>query len=285
MFNIALIGCGEAAEALYGPICEQINGVWDTKLLDESNGMRNRIQSLNMRPASSTEDAVSGADLIISLVTADQAQLACEAVAPHLKAGAVYLECNSCAPGTKKRNAKIIDQHGGNLVDVAIMSPVNPARINTPLLLSGQQAAKMCDWLSSFGYNTTYFADEVGQASAVKMTRSIMIKGMEALTAECLLTARQFGIEDTIIASLDGSFPGFDWMKRGGYNLQRMAQHGIRRAAEMEEVAITVADAGLPNDMARATVAWQKRVGELALQINGDDFSELSEEISARKFQ
>ena len=210
MFNIALIGCGEAAEALSEPLREQIQGVWDIKLLDDSHGMRERIESLNMRPADSVEDAVSGADLVISLVTADQAQLACEAAAPHLQKGAVYLECNSCSPGTKKHNAAIIEQHGGKLVDVAIMSPVNPARINTPLLLSGQQAAKLCDWLSSHGYNAKYFASEIGQASAVKMTRSIMIKGMEALTAECLLTAKKLGIDDTIIASLDGSFPGFD---------------------------------------------------------------------------
>lgn len=283
MFNIALIGCGEAAEALSEPLREQIQGVWDIKLLDDSHGMRERIGRLNMRPADSVEDAVSGADLVISLVTADQAQPACEAAAPHLKEGALYLECNSCSPGTKKHNAAIIEQHGGKLVDVAIMSPVNPARINTPLLLSGQQAAKLCDWLSSHGYNAKYFANEIGQASAVKMTRSIMIKGMEALTAECLLTAKKLGIDDTIIASLDGSFPGFDWMKRGGYNLERMAQHGIRRAAEMREVAITVAEAELPNEMTQATVAWQQRLGELALQIDGEDFNQLSEEILSRR--
>ena len=283
MFNIALIGCGEAAEALSEPLREQIQGVWDIKLLDDSHGMRERIGRLNMRPADSVEDAVSGADLVISLVTADQAQPACEAAAPHLKEGALYLECNSCSPGTKKRNAAIIEQHGGKLVDVAIMSPVNPARINTPLLLSGQQAPKLCDWLSSHGYNAKYFANEIGQASAVKMTRSIMIKGMEALTAECLLTAKKLGIDDTIIASLDGSFPGFDWMKRGGYNLERMAQHGIRRAAEMREVAITVAEAELPNEMTQATVAWQQRLGELALQIDGEDFNQLSEEILFRR--
>ena len=283
MFNIALIGCGEAAEALSEPLRKQIQGVWDIKLLADSHGMRERIESLNMRPADSVEDAVSGADIVISLVTADQAQPACEAAAPHLKEGAVYLECNSCSPGTKKQNAAIIEQHGGKLVDVAIMSPVNPARINTPLLLSGQQAAKLCDWLSSHDYNAKYFANEIGQASAVKMTRSIMIKGMEALTAECLLTAKKLGIDDTIIASLDGSFPGFDWMKRGGYNLERMAQHGIRRAAEMREVAITVAEAELPNEMTQATVAWQQRLGELALQVDGEDFTQLSEEILSRR--
>ena len=106
---------------------------------------------------------------------------------------------------------------------------------------------------------------------------------MEALTAECLLTAKKLGIDDTIIASLDGSFPGFDWMKRGGYNLERMAQHGIRRAAEMREVAITVAEAELPNEMTQATVAWQQRLGELALQVDGEDFTQLSEEILSRR--
>ena len=100
-------------------------------------------------------------------------------------------------------------------------------------------------------------AVEIGHASAIKMCRSIMIKGIEALTVECLLTARHYGIEDDIIASLDKSYPHMDWDREAGYSIGRVVQHGRRRAAEMREAAETVAEAGLVPLMAGATAARQ----------------------------
>ena len=114
------------------------------------------------------------------------------------------------------------------------------------------------------------FGEAVGQASAVKMTRSIMIKGIEALSAECLLTAKKLGIEETVIESLNNSFQGLDWSTRGGYNLER-----IRRAAEMREVVNTIEEAGIDSEMTRSTVQWQQRIGEMGLQPSTDDLDEV----------
>ncbi len=80
----------------------------------------------------------------------------------------------------------------------------------------------------------------VGAASSIKMIRSVMVKGLEALTAECFLAADAAGVTEAVRASLDASWPGTDWGAKADYNLERMMAHGIRRAAEMEEVAKTL---------------------------------------------
>ncbi len=107
----------------------------------------------------------------------------------------------------------------------------------------------------------------IGEASSIKMLRSVMIKGLEALTAECMLAARRAGVEQQVLASLQASDPGIDWTARSAYNLERMLVHGKRRAAEMREVAMTLSELNLPNRMALATVDWQSQLGELDVDI------------------
>jgi 3-hydroxyisobutyrate dehydrogenase-like beta-hydroxyacid dehydrogenase len=105
------------------------------------------------------------------------------------------------------------------------------------------------------------------------MLRSVMVKGMEALMAECFLAARRAGVEDKVLASLSGSFPEIDWPLRGAYNLERMIVHGRRRAAEMREVALTVEALGLPANMVHACVEWQEKIGQTGAD-SGEDVLE-----------
>jgi 3-hydroxyisobutyrate dehydrogenase-like beta-hydroxyacid dehydrogenase len=115
--------------------------------------------------------------------------------------------------------------------------------------------------------NLEVVADAIGKASAIKMCRSSMIKGIEALVVESFVTARAYGIEDAIVDSLNRSFPGTDWEMRGAYMTSRVLKHGRRRAAELREVATTVAEAGVAARMAPAAAQVQDwvadRVGEM----------------------
>ena len=167
-----------------------------------------------------------------------------------------------------------LDQGGGREGDSGGWRPLYrrcgngtgiPARHRTPLLLAGRQAAPVQALLTSAGMVATVVGEEVGQASSIKMLRSVVIKGMEALMAECVLAARRAGVEDAVLASLQISDPGIDWTARAAYNLERMGAHGKRRAAEMQEVAATLRDLGLPDRMASAAVDWQREIGELKL--------------------
>jgi 3-hydroxyisobutyrate dehydrogenase-like beta-hydroxyacid dehydrogenase len=211
---------------------------------------------------------VTGAEAVFSVVTADQAHEAAVAALPGLAKGALFFDCDSCAPQTKSRTAQDVEALGGLYVDVAVMAPVHPRLRRTPLLISGPHVEAAASALASLGMSAAIHEGPVGAASSVKMIRSVMMKGLEALVCECVLAGRKAGVIETVLDSLDDTYPGFDWKKRAAYMLERVMTHGVRRAAEMREVALTVDLLGLKGEMSRACVEWQQAIGELGLRAN-----------------
>lgn len=273
MQDIVFMGFGEAGQAFargLQPVSLRI-GAYDLKLDSSAIGkpFRQTMVDQSVMPCALADMARTRA--IICLVTADQALVAARTAAPHLAAGAFWFDGNSCSPGTKRQAAEVIAQAGGRYVDLALMAPVHARLHRTPMLLSGPDAPDAVVALASLGMSAGIAGDQVGQASSIKMLRSVIIKGFEALTAEAFLAARAAGVEGAVIASLQASDPGFDWAARGAYNLERMLLHGARRAAEMIEVAATLRELGLPDRMAQATVQWQADLAALALDAGPDD--------------
>lgn len=227
-------------------------------------------------------EIVTGADLLLSLVTADQPLASAEAAAADLSPGTLYCDMNSIAPQTKQAAARLIEAVGGHYVDVAVMAPVDPARLAVPLLLSGGQAEAAADKLAALGFtNIRIVGDGVGRASSIKMIRSVMVKGLEALTAECVLAAEAAGVREEVIASLDASEKPKPWDSRADYNLDRMMVHGLRRAAEMEEVVKTLDGLGTGSAMTRGTVERQRAIGTLGLDRPAEGLSAKIEQIAA----
>lgn len=211
-------------------------------------------------------EALAGADTAISLVTADQALAAATASAAFIEPGALWFDMNSVAPETKRRAAAGIEKAGGRYVDVAIMAPVLPRRAAVPLLLCGPHAEEGAASLRAIGFtDLRVVAGPVGAASAIKMIRSVLVKGLEALTTECFLAADVAGVAEEVRASLDASWPEVDWAAKADYNLERMIVHGERRAAEMEEVVKTLDALGTGSAMARAAAERQRAIGTLGL--------------------
>ncbi|MEZ5709315.1 MAG: DUF1932 domain-containing protein [Blastomonas sp.] len=203
--------------------------------------------------------ALADAPLILSLVTADQALSAAMAAAPLLEKGAIWCDMNSVAPQTKRAAAAAIEGAGGRYADVAVLAPVNPARLNVPLLVAGDVADDAVAALGALGFaNVRAVGAEVGRASAIKMIRSVMVKGIEALTAEMMLAAEAAGVADEVLASLDRSERSQPWRERAAYNQERMMQHGLRRAAEMEESARTLVSLGVDPVMTKGTIHRQR---------------------------
>ena len=262
---IAIIGMGEAGGAIVTGWGESRSGqvrAYDIKTdrPATAGNMRSRYESLGVVGCASSADAVREADIVLCAVTADQAVIAAETAAPHLKAGAFWCDLNSCAPSSKRRSEAVIQAAGGRYVDVAVMAPVHPKLNMVPLLISGPHAGAVAPILADLPMDARIVEGKVGAASSIKMIRSVIMKGMEALTAECVLAAVAAGVEDEVLGSLARSYPGIDWPKQAAYNFERAMVHGARRAAEMEEVAKTLADLGLPNDMAVATTGWERRL-------------------------
>lgn len=264
--KLCFIGFGEAGQALASGLQEagvKVEMAWDI-LFPEAEGerLRQAAQRLGVRQATSATDAVQGADLIIAAVTAASSLEAAEAAKPQLKPDQFWLDINSVSPGRKQETAKLIDGVA-RYVDVAVMAPVHPARHKTPMLLAGAHAEALAPILRGLTMKAEVAGSEVGAAAAIKMVRSVMIKGIEALCLECFLAASRADVEDEIVASLSKTYPGVDWPKVVAYNLERMANHGNRRGHEMEEVADTLRELGIEPLMTTGTVARQYQMGRL----------------------
>jgi 3-hydroxyisobutyrate dehydrogenase-like beta-hydroxyacid dehydrogenase len=264
--RISFIGFGEAGQAIASGLrdegIERI-AAWDI-LFPESDGARLKAagEAIGVRTAASAADAARETDLVISAVTAASSLEAARSVAPHLTGTPYYLDINSVSPGRKQETAKLLGDRA-RYVDVAVIAPIHPARHRTPLLISGGQSAEIAPLLRELGMQLTVVSDETGSAAAIKMIRSVMIKGMEALTLECFLAAERAGVLEEVTASLKNNYPTLDWTKIADYNLERMASHGERRAAEMEESAATLRELGLEPLMVDSTVKRQREMGAL----------------------
>jgi len=274
--HVTLLGFGEAGQAFAagwreGGVPAQVYA-FDIRTQSPSTAQAKwqDYERAAVNGAESLAEAGQGTQMVFSLVTADQAGQAAHAAADLLAPGTVFFDCNSCSPGTKRRNASLLEARGIHYVDTALMAPVHPRRHETPLLVSGPSTDRALGLLSELGMRAETAGPEVGTASATKMVRSVMIKGIEALTLECLLAGRRAGVDAAVLASLDASMPGWNWPVRAAYNMERATMHGLRRAAEMREVAQTVEELGLPPDMSRAIVEWQHRAGELGLDLSAE---------------
>lgn len=269
--EVGLIGFGEAGStfALAGDWAAAAH-VYDAKTdaAATRDAMLAAYAQAGVLPARFLEDALDGVGLILSLVTADQALAVAEAAAALIPPGALYCDMNSVAPQTKQAAARAIEAVGAHYVDVAVMAPVDPARLNVPLLLSGGRAEDAQVRLAALGFaKARIVGADVGRASSIKMIRSVMVKGMEALTAECVLAAEAAGVLDEVLASLDASEKPKPWGARADYNLDRMLVHGLRRAAEMEEVVKTLEGLGTGAAMTRGTVERQRAIGALGVKM------------------
>ncbi len=245
--RISFIGFGEAGQAIASGLREsgiERIAAWDI-LFPQADGapLKASGESIGVRLAKSAADAVAETDMIIAAVTAASSIDAARSVEPHLKGAPYYLDINSVSPGRKQETAKLLGERA-RYVDVAVIAPIHPARHKTPLLISGPHAQAISPLLSELEMKPTVVGAETGQAAAIKMIRSVMIKGMEALTLECFLAASRAGVLEEVTSSMKNNYPSLDWAKIAEYNLERMASHGERRAAEMEESAATCANSG-----------------------------------------
>jgi 3-hydroxyisobutyrate dehydrogenase-like beta-hydroxyacid dehydrogenase len=260
--RIAQIGFGEAGRTFAGAAnWRQDSHVFDIKSLEPGStaAMTAAYAEFGVLDCGTLEEALSGAELVLSLVTADQTLNVARDAAGCIPNGALFFDMNSVSPGTKQKNAAVIEAAGGRYVDVAVMSPVQPAALNVPLLVSGPHASEGADLLRSIGFaKVQVCGDQVGAASATKMVRSVMIKGIEALTAEMILAAKAAGVTEGVLASLGG-----DWPNKVDYNLDRMLAHGTRRAAEMDEVVATLTELGIEPLMTKGTVQRQRTIGTM----------------------
>jgi len=256
--SVALIGLGEVGRILAADLAKagiaDISG-YDILFADPQSAPSRA--ALPLRKCTSAGEAVGGKALVISAVTAASDMDAAVAVANALAPGAFFLDLNSVSPNQKSRAAALINGKSGRYVEAAVMAPISPKRIATPMLLGGPHAADFLAAADRLGFCAHVLSTDYGRPSATKMCRSVIIKGLEALLTESMLAARHYGVEQPVLASLSDLLPVGDWNRLAAYMISRSLEHGKRRAEEMREAAQTVTDAGIAPTMSGACAARQ----------------------------
>jgi 3-hydroxyisobutyrate dehydrogenase-like beta-hydroxyacid dehydrogenase len=255
--RIALIGFGEVGQTLAEDLAGKAAlAAWDVAFADPDSIASRALERHQVRVGRDAPDAVRDAELVISAVTADQDLAAAHSVGSL--DGAFFLDLNSCSPGQKVASAEAVEAAGGRYVEAAVMSPIGPKRIASPMLLGGAHAAEFAARAAPLGFTGAQpYSDIIGQAAATKLCRSVMIKGVEALLTESMLAARHYGVEQVVLDSLSDLLPLPDWNETAQYMISRSLEHGTRRAEEMREAARTVEEAGVAGLMSRAIAERQ----------------------------
>ena len=251
---IGFIGFGEAGSNIAkGLRSEGLKRLFTFDIRD----VRDRAAIHGTTVADTPSALARSCDILISAVTADSALDVASTFCPVLSPGKVFADINSVSPALKQQIGSTIQKSGAAFVEVAVMAPVPPHCHRVPLLINGDGAAQFAETMSAFGMRMEILPGKIGTAAAVKMCRSIVVKGLEALLLECVISASQYDAEDRVFASLNESFPGLDWKKLANYMVGRVVLHGERRAHEMEEVAATLRSIGIDPIMAEATARRQ----------------------------
>ena len=260
----AIIGFGEVGSIFARDL--HAAGVAGLRAFDTAAAANDRAaQTGYVTPCSSAAMAAEGADIVFVSVTAGSALAAAQSLAGGLAGAPFVVDVNSVSPATKQQAARAVTAAGGRYVEAAVMTSVPPKGIRSPMLLGGPHASEFTAAAAPLGLNLTVFAEEIGKASSVKMCRSVMVKGLEALTTECMLSARHYGVEDYVLRSLADTLPHEDWRGLARYVISRALIHGKRRAEEMREVAQTVAEAGVAPMLSRSIAErqdWAWRQGQ-----------------------
>lgn len=271
--KIALIGFGEVG-GIFGQdfAAEGLEvSAFDILLNAEPSrsAMLAKAKSAKVRARDTLESGIQGADLVISAVTASAAADVAGSAAPFLRRDQIYFDLNSVSPDTKRAIASALNESAATFVEAAVMAPVSPQRLKVPMLLGGVDAEAAAERLQTIGMNVKPISDRIGVASAIKMCRSIIIKGLEAITVESMFAARRYGAEKEVLESLASTYPGMGWNGAlPDYLISRVAEHGKRRAAEMREAAQAVADAGLEPLTALATAQRQDWLAQVIVEFS-----------------
>ena len=281
--NVALIGLGEVGRVLAEDLADGCSlSAWDTAFDEPDSRAARNARELPVRVAAGAADAVHSAELVFSAVTAANDLSAAGDVARGIARGAWFVDLNSASPSQKREAAALIDAAGGRYVEAAVMSPIYPLRIGSPMLLGGPHASDFVDVAAGLGLSgAQFFAPSVGPAAATKLCRSVVVKGLEALLMESMLTARTWEVEQPVLDSLSNLLPGADWTKLAEYMIRRSIEHGERRSQEMVEAASTVHDAGVDPLMATATARRQAWADGHRAALNAEDLDSLLDAILA----
>ena len=280
----AIIGYGEAGRVFAQALTDaRLEVTAYDILLERGNGFSDGIncaRQAGIKLAGAPVETALRAKVVISTVTANQAVQAARSVAPALEAGVLYLDLNSTSPMAKRDAEKIVTATGGHFIDGCAMDTVPSYGAAVPIFVSGAKAQDVADMMNPLGFDLTPVGPAVGTASTIKMMRSVVVKGIEALLAEAILGAERAGVTREVLASLQRTYPGLNWHETTTYHLGRMVLHGKRRADEMRASAQTLEGFGVDPFIAEAIANRQQWSADLRLK----EFTNLNQSLTVARY-
>jgi len=269
--RLAFIGYGEVGQTFARQFLARGDvAVLAYDILFDAGALTERARQAGVIAARNAAEAARDADVVISAVTADAVLNVARDAETYLKPRQFFFDINSASPNTKTRAAEIVNKTGAHYVEGVVMAAVLEPGISVPILAGGPAAAELAARMNAVGMNIRAVAAEYGRASAMKLCRSIVMKGLEVLTVECARAAQFWDVADEVFGSLEATYPGMGWAALAENSAERVNSHGIRRAAEMREAAEMIADMGLSPALARAIADAQER-GAKAAEVNKAD--------------
>ena len=287
--KMAFIGFGEAAYGLtkglrQAGLREEVyffDKLWDTPPYGDV--IMKRAAETDAVLLKSIEELMTVSDIVISAVTASVAIIVAENLAPFLSKKHLYVDVNAASPMVKEQVSDIIEKTGAAFVDVAMMGAIPVFLHRVPILASGSGALLFKEWMGPFEMRITCIGDKPGQASAIKMFRSIFMKGLVALLLETLNATHRYHVDDTVLESIAETMEKNSFLETVRLLVTRGVVHAERRAHEMEEVIKTLEGIDVLSTMSQATkekLYWCSGLG-LKEYFGGETPKTLAEVMSA----
>ena len=228
--------------------------------------IQTRARKAGVRLVQSPAEVAAAADYIIAVVPGSECVLAAEAHAPHLDAHHLYLDIASATPRVKQRVGETLHSRGAQVGDGGIMG--SPLQDGHRILIkaSGPSAQAFHTAFAPWGMRIDVVGSTLGAGSGIKIVRSIVMKGMEALFLECALTSARYGIQDEVFASISEFMDGRPFLETVKFLLRTDAIHAERRAEEASMSADAAEEVGIDPVMTRSTTRTLQRVADMGLK-------------------
>lgn len=270
--KLGLIGFGEVGSTLGRGFRDE--GLIEIAAYDKyafdgpfSELIQSRAEKANVPLVRSPQELVAQSELIIGVTPGSASVESAQAFAPHLTAAHLFVDFASTTPKVKQTVGAVLKESGVQIADASIMGTPHTDGHRLPILASGPAAQAFLDVMNPWGLKIEYVAGELGAASGIKIMRSVIAKGLEALLVECMLGARRYGIDQAVLASFDKFMATRSFTSMANFLITTGSIHAERRSHEAEMSADALIEAGVDPIMTRATVerlAWVNDLGTKA---------------------
>ena len=273
--TVALLGLGEAGTAIARGLAEHWRGgdparrilAVDIAQKDNVRGpaITERAREIGVEIDDRYTEALGAAGFVISVVTGVEAGNAAESAARVLRPGTIYCDVNTLTGKQKADIAAHVEAAGIHYVDIAAMGGFSTYGHRAPFVLSGPAAERAAAWMRPLGFDVSVMSGRAGDSSSVKIIRSIMVKGLEALGVECMVAAHRAGLTEEVLACFadidDRTFAGMVTSLTASHT-----NHAKRRMEEVDKVMENLAELGMEPIMSSATRRSHARTVEAGIQ-------------------